>query len=105
MEKPDSLFLGPEDFLMDGPDRRCPRCQDCTVGVAPYHPPVEFPGPGIRRMRFIPEAASLLSEPTGSGDEAWFCKSGCDEKGEHPEYKGRGKAHLQFPSLIGRVRK
>jgi hypothetical protein len=105
MESADSLFLAPDDFPMPGGERMCPRCQCCTVGVAPYEPPVEFPGPGIRRMRFIPEAASLLSEPSGSGDEAWFCYGGCNEKGKHPENKGRGKAQSPLPSLIGRVRK
>ena len=105
MKKPDSLFLGPGDLPMLGPDRMCPRCQCCGVGVAPYDPPVERPGSPLPWLRYIPLAASLVSEPTGSGDEAWFCRGGCNEKGEHPEYKGRGKAHLQFPSLIGRVRK
>jgi len=105
MKSPDSLFLAPDDFPIREGQRMCPRCQDCTVGVAPYEPPVEFLGSRLRWLRYIPLAASLVSEPTGSGDEAWFCKGGCNEKGEHPEYKGRGKAHLQFPSLIGRVRK
>jgi hypothetical protein len=105
METADSIFLAPGDLPMLGPDRMCPRCQDCTVGVAPYEPPVEFPGSRFRWRRYIPLAASLVSEPTGSGDEAWFCRGGCNEKGEHPEYKGRGKAHSPLPSLIGRVRK
>lgn len=105
IESADSLFLAPDDFPMLGPDRVCPRCQCCTVGVAPYKPPVEFSVPGIRLMRVIPLASSLLPEPSGSGDEAWFCCGGCNEKGKHPENKGRGKTERLFPSLIGRVRK
>jgi hypothetical protein len=105
METADSIFLAPGDFPMLGAERMCPRCQCCGVGVAPYKPPVEVSILGIRWVRVIPLASSLLPEPSGSGDEAWFCCGGCNEKGKHPQNKGRRKTAPPFPSLIGRVRK
>jgi hypothetical protein len=105
METADSTFLAPEDFPMLGPERMCPRCHCCMVGVAPYHPPVQLPGPRFTQMRYIPLAASLLPEPSGNGDEAWFCIGGCNEKGEHTEDKGCRETHPPFPSLIGHVKR
>lgn len=101
----DSVFLAPGDFPMLEGQRMCPRCKCCSVGVAPYNPPDKFPAPGIVEIRFVPEAASLLSQPSGNGDEAWFCKGGCNRKGAHVENQGSRERHPPSPSLIGRVKR
>lgn len=104
MENADSIFLGAEDFAIDlTGERMCPRCMCCSVGVGSYDPPTEWLTGRIRFMRPIPLGSSLLREPTGTGEEAWFCRGGCNEKGEHPDEGGRRKTPT-FPSLIARVR-
>jgi hypothetical protein len=105
IKDPDSVFLSPDDFAMREGERMCPRCGCCSVGVASYDPTDRASLPRIVEMRFIPEVASLLPEPSGNGDEAWFCKGGCNRKGEHPKTRGRMKADWPLPSLIGRVKK
>lgn len=78
--------------------RMCPRCMDCEVGVGSYQPPFEVFG---HKARFVPSVESLRPEPSGdpSGEpEAWYCKGGCNDQGEH----SRGPMP---PSFIGRVRK
>lgn len=98
MKAADSDFFAPEDFPMgEFGERMCRRCMDCAVGVAPYHRPIELPS--LNEARFVPEVRSLLSEPSGNGDEAWFCMGGCDENGKH------AKGVSLPPSLIGRVKK
>lgn len=108
METADSVFLGPDDFEVDLNDGRrlCPRCHCCEVGVSTYDPPTSLDfrigRMRVQSMRPVPYAESLLRDPTGTGEEAWFCKGGCNERGEHGERRGRNFS--EFPSLVGRVR-
>lgn len=79
----DQRDVGEDSFPILEGEKMCLRCKCCQVGVAPYGPPVQV---GRLRIGFLPEPSSLLPEPSGhtSGElEAWFCKGGCDDNGQH----------------------
>lgn len=98
MQTPDSVFLAPSDFQVGEEGKRmCPRCKCCSVGVASYYPPVESQAGPITMMRFIPEKRSLQSNPSGNGEEAWFCYGGCDKKGKHAENRDRRGNRTAIP--------
>jgi hypothetical protein len=61
-----------------------------------------LPGPLFPWYQIIPTVELLVPEPSGEGCEAWYCKGGCDEKGQHHKLR---KAVEVFPSLIGFVKK
>jgi len=87
-KSPDSIFRAADEFPMLDGERRCPRCKDncCTVRAGPYDP-----------WALIEPPSTLRPEPTGVGDEAWFCMGGCDKNGEQSNDTG--------PSYIARVKK
>lgn len=101
-ETADSVFFGMDDFEVDPNDGRrlCRRCGCCEVGVSTYHPAEPLEGSIMRArfhsMRVVPSTESLLRDPAGIGEEAWFCKGGCDERGEHPTRK-KGDSSKDFP--------
>jgi hypothetical protein len=107
MEIGDSVFFGLNDFEVDPNDGRrlCPRCGCCEVGVSAYSPPMSgeksIGRMRILSMRYMPTAESLLRDPTGVGEEAWFCKGGCNERGEHLQER---RGTTLSPSLVGRVK-
>ena len=102
----DDRYLAGDEFPVMDRERMCPRCMCCSVGVGSYDPPQLLSGPRLTSLQFIPEATSLRREPDpSSGSEAWYCRGGCDEKGQHSHSKDWAAKHLPpVPTFIARVK-
>jgi hypothetical protein len=102
MEESDEPYVDADDFPREQGDRMCPRCGCCAVGVGHYSPPEVVAGTLTATIRIQPNPSSLSREPyhdPSDEPEAWFCRGGCDDRGEH--YKSK-RTSVTF---IGRVKK
>jgi len=99
-ESEESYLTGEEFPIVDG-ERMCPRCMCCSVGVGSYDPSPPRPVGRFTILGFVPQVSSLRPEPDPSAEsEAWYCRGGCNEKGEHS--KGWPQ---NIPTFIAQVRK
>jgi hypothetical protein len=102
MTGPEDVFRDADDFLMEEGTRMCPRCRCCAVGVSAYDPPHAGTG-RIESWSAIPATASILardpSTDKSAGLQAWYCRGGCNDSGEHPK-----SWPADFPTFIARVK-
>ena len=103
-ETDDRYLAGDEFPVMDG-ERMCPRCMCCSVRVGSYDPPQLLPGLRFTSFQFVPVATSLHHDPDPSSgsSEAWYCRGGCNDKGEHSKHLKGWPENL--PTFIAHVKK
>ena len=105
-ETGDRYLAGDEFPVIDG-ERMCLCCMCCSVGVGSCDPPQPLPGPRFTSLQLIPQATSLRREPDPSSGstEAWYCRGGCKENGEHPKEHTKRRWLQNFPTFIAHVKK
>lgn len=102
METSEPSFCINDFPVIDG-EHCCPRCNCCTVGVGPHHEKTIKLGDEVITASIYPSTADLRREPSvdpSAEPEAWYCRGGCDNQGNHSRTYSSGT-----PSFIGRVTK